>query len=320
MTALLGLLLLGLLLSTSMPRLLVRARWPEREPVLALGLWQCLVLSVLLCCGMGLVITLSAAVPAVRELLFASAPHGVEAAYGFSGTRRWGAPLAVLLAWGGLHTLRSLAREVREARALRSRRQAELTRQAPELPELPEVAGLSGGPEGREKLVVLESTRPEAWSLPGHSARLVVTTGALRRLSDRELAAVLAHERGHVRARHHWLLQSAEALSAGFPGIAVFGAFRDEVGRLIELAADDTASRRHGRLVTALALVELNTPYGVFSGCPSRLAEVPRRVDRLLAGEPRLTVVHRMRLTAAGLTALAVPVLLALTPGLWALR
>ncbi|WP_377272485.1 M56 family metallopeptidase [Peterkaempfera sp. SMS 1(5)a] len=318
MTALLGLMLLCLLLATAMPRLLVRAGWAEREPVLALGLWQCLVVSVLLCCGLGLTLAACAAVPAVRELLFSGAPHEVVQAYGFAGTERWGAAAAVLLAYGALHTAFALAREVRLARASRSRRQAELALLAPELP--PGAEEYEGDRDrARERLVVLEDVQPEAWSLPGPTARLVVTTGALRRLSDRELAAVLDHERGHVRARHHWLLQSAEALAAGFPGVAVFGAFRDEVGRLVELAADDAASRRHGRLATALALVELNQGRGVFGDCRGQLAEVPRRVDRLLAGEPRLPVRHRLRLTAAGLTTLGVPVLLVLAPGLHAL-
>ena len=312
MTALLGLLLLCVLLSTVIPRVLARAHWPEREPVLALGVWQCLVVSVLLCCALGLVLAVSAALPAVRAVLFSGAPHGVVDAYGFAGSERWGALAALLLGYGGLHTLLFLAREVRGARAARSRRQAELALLAPELPP---AAGVREA--RRERLVVLESLHPEAWSLPGPSARLVVTTGALHRLSDRELAAVLDHERVHVRARHHWLLQCAEALAAGFPGVAVFGAFRDEVGRLVELAADDTASRRHGRLATALALVQLNSVHGVFDACS--MSEVSHRVDRLLAGEPRLSVGHRVRLTAAGLTALTVPVLLALAPGLRAL-
>jgi hypothetical protein len=165
----------------------------------------------------------------------------------------------------------------------------------------------------------------------------VVTTQALRQLTDRELAAVLSHERGHVRARHHWLAQWAQALASGFPGVAMFSAFRDQVGELIELAADDRAARRHGRLTTALALVELNSGRGVFGACPTPLtsagrpsagapvrppqlaAQAPRRVDRLLAGEPRLSVDHRLRLTLAALAAPATAVLLAAAPGLTAL-
>ena len=317
MNALPALLLLGLVLATVGARLLSRASWTEREPVLALGSWQCLVLAVLLCCGLALLLTAAAAWPTARTLLFSGAPNGVEAAYGFPGARPWAVAGALLLAVGGLRTAVALGLEVRSARALRRHRGRELALRAPELP-----SGLGRSGRSRtsaERLIVLESAHPQAWSLPGSRARLVVTTGALRRLGDREFAAVLAHELGHVRARHHWLLQCAEALHSGFPGARIFRLFREEVGRLVELAADDSAARRHGRMATALALVELNTAVGPAPSCPSPLAEMPRRVDRLLSGEPRLPVAHRLRLTATALVALSAPVLLAFAPGLHAL-
>ncbi|MFI6448689.1 M56 family metallopeptidase [Kitasatospora sp. NPDC050543] len=311
MTALLGLLLLGLLLSTVAPRLLARAGWAEREPVLALLAWQCLVVAVLLCCVLSLVLAASAALPPLRELLFAGAPHGVEAAYGLQGAEGWGRLCAALLAAGGVQTMLALTREVRSARAMRTRRHAQLADRAPELPH-----SVGSPRRRRERLVVLENVRPEAWSLPGQGARLVVTTGALQQLTDRELAAVLSHERGHVRARHHWLSQCAQALASGFPGVGVFSAFRDQVGELVELAADDRAARRHGRTTTALALAELNLGRGVFGACPPGLAQAPRRVDRLLADQPRLPVLHRLRLTVAALGAPATALLLAAAPGL----
>ncbi|MFD9127518.1 M56 family metallopeptidase [Kitasatospora sp. NPDC059571] len=315
MTALLSLLLLGLLLATVAPGRLARARWAEREPVLALLAWQCLVVAVLLCCVLALLLACTAALPDLRTLVFAGAPHGVEEAYGLAGAEGWGRLTATLLALGGVQTAVALTREVRSARALRGARHAQLDHRAPELPvELTDVRRTG------ERLVVLENIRPEAWSLPGSKARLVVTTGALQQLTDRELAAVLSHERGHVRARHHWLAQCAEALATGFPGVGVFSAFRDQVGELVELAADDRAARKHGRITTALALAEINTGRGVFGSCPpQQLAQAPRRVDRLLAGVPRLPVHHRLRLTAAALIAPAAAVLLALAPGLAAL-
>jgi Zn-dependent protease with chaperone function len=320
MTALLGLLLLGLLFATAGPLLLARARWVEREPVLALLVWQCLVVAVLLCCGLSLLLSLAAALGAVRELLFRGAPDGVEAAYGLAGQEGWGRLCAALLALGGLRTALSLAREIRAARAQRGRRHRELADRAPELP-----AGVGHQPARRERLVVLESVRPEAWSLPGPQSRLVVTTAALSRLTDNELAALLSHERGHVRHRHHWLAQGAEALAAGFPGVGVFTAFRDQVGELVELAADDRAARRHGRMTTAHAMAEINADRGVFGGCagdaaPAGLAQSPRRVDRLLAGEPRLPVRARLGLTLLALAAPGTVLLLALAPGLTALR
>lgn len=313
MNALPALVLLGVVLATAGPRLLARARWAEREPVLALWAWQCLVLAALLCCGLALLLTAAAAWPEVRTLLFSGAPRGVEAAYGIPLSRPWAIAVAALLAVGGARTALALGTEVRSARALRRHRLRELRLRAPELPS---GLGLVRRPSAAERLVVLENAEPNAWSLPGPATRLVVTTGALHRLSDRELAAVLEHERGHVRARHHWLLQCAEALNNGFPGAGIFRLFREQVGRLVELAADDSAARRHGRLATAVALVELNTAHGPVPNCPGLLDQVPGRVDRLLSGEPRLPVARRLRLTAATLAALSAPLALVFAPGL----
>jgi Zn-dependent protease with chaperone function len=314
-----ALLLLGVVLATVGPRLLARARWAEHEPVLALGAWQCLVVAVLLCCGITLVLTATAAWPTAHALLFSGAPNGVAAAYGFPLGRPWAIAVACLFAVGGLRTALALGSEVRSARAQRRGRARELAQRAPELPSgLVRAARPRRRPSG-ERLVVLENARPHAWSLPGPQARLVVTTGALHRLGDRELAAVLAHERGHVTARHHWLLQCAEALNSGFPGAEIFRLFREQVGRLVELAADDSAARRHGRLATALALVELNTVAGTDPDCPSLFAEIPGRIDRLLSDATRLPVAQRLRLTVMALTALSAPLLLALAPGLHAI-
>ena len=98
------------------------------------------------------------------------------------------------------------------------------------------------GARAGDRLVVLEGERPDAWWLPGAAPQLVITTAALRRLKGRQLDAVLAHEQGHARARHDWLLHCSSALASGFPRVPVFAAFRDEMHRLVELAADDVAS------------------------------------------------------------------------------
>jgi len=312
----------GVLLALLGPRVLTRAAWTDREPVLALCVWQALVVAVLLCCSLALALSVAALWPEAHALLFSGAPRGVAEAYdGGSPARRWPAVSALLLALGAVRTALAFSAEVRGQRIRRRRTARELTARAPQLPPgLPTRSVRRGfGPRRRrgERLVVLESANAEAWSLPGPAAHLVVTTGALRRLGDRELEAVLAHERGHVRARHHWLLQWAQALAGAFPGARVFTDFRDETGRLVELAADDAASRRHGRLATALALVELNEHRGSFDGGhPRHLSQLPGRVDRLLAGEARLPVGRRLRLTAAAMAVPAVPVLVALAPGL----
>ncbi|MEU2053077.1 M56 family metallopeptidase [Streptomyces bungoensis] len=305
-----ALLLLGILTAVAGPRLLARADWPDREPVVALWAWQCVVAGVLLCCALSMTLSAAAAWQAVRGPVFGPAPRAVTDAYALGAAGPWAAAVAVVLACGGLWTLLMLVREIVRARARRRRRRTELLVRAPLLP---------GEEPADGRLVVLEGERPDAWWLPGTAPRLVVTTAALRRLKGRQLDALLAHEQGHDRARHDWLLHCSAALAGGFPQVPVFAAFRDEMHRLVELAADDMASRRFGRLTTALALVELNEDRGVFGPGPTPQAHVPHRVHRLLTPPDRLPALHRLRLTATAALVPVVPVVVALVPGLRAL-
>ncbi|WP_406859308.1 M56 family metallopeptidase [Streptomyces sp. HUAS MG47] len=307
----LTLLALGVVTAAVAPRLLARAVWAEREPVVALWVWQCVVAAVLFSFGLSMLLSAAVAWQAVRGRLFASAPNGVIEAYELGSHQPWSAPLAVLLACGGLWTAAMLAREIRRARARRRQRRRELLVRSPLLP---------GEERGAGPLVVLEGERPDAYFLPGSTPQLVITTAALQRLKGRQLDAVLAHEEGHARARHDWLLHCAAALAGGFPGIPVFAAFRAEMHRLVELAADDVASRRHGRLTTALALVELNEDRGVFGPSSSPEAHLPQRVNRLLTALPRLRPLQRLHLTATAALLPVVPLVVALVPGLAALN
>ncbi|CAM5491622.1 M56 family metallopeptidase [Streptomyces coeruleorubidus] len=305
-----ALLLLGALIAVVAPRLLARADWPDREPVVALWVWQCVVAAVLVCCALAMTLSAAAAWHAVGGHVFATAPSPVVDAYALGTAGPWAAAMAVALAGGGLWSAAMLVREIGGARARGRRRRADLLVRAPLMPGEVAVSG---------RLVVLESEQPDAWWQPGTPPQLVVTTAALRRLKGRQLDAVLAHEQGHARARHDWLLNCSSALAGGFPQVPVFAAFRDEMHRLVELAADDTASRRFGRLTTALALVELNEHRGVFGPCPTPQAHVPARVHRLLTPPDRLPPVRRLRLTAAAALVPVVPVLVAFGPGLRAL-
>ncbi|MEW2163692.1 M56 family metallopeptidase [Streptomyces sp. NPDC007084] len=305
-----ALLLLGALVAVVAPRLLARADWPDREPVIALWVWQCVVAAVLLCCVLSMTLSAAAAWTAVRGHVFDGAPAPVVDAYALSLGSPWAAVTAVTLACGGAWTAAMLAREIFRARRRRRQSRRELLVRAPLLP---------GEEPGADRLVVLEGERPDAWWLPGAAPQLVITTAALRRLKGRQLDAVLAHEQGHARARHDWLLHCSGALANGFPRVPVFAAFRDEMHRLVELAADDVASRRFGRLTIALALVELNEDRGVFGPCPAPGAHVPQRVDRLLTPRHRLTAGRRLQLTAAAALVPVIPVLVAFVPGLRAL-
>lgn len=304
------LLLLGVLTAVVGPRLLTRADWPDREPVVALWAWQCVIAAVLLCCALSMTFSAAAAWRAVGGQVFTGAPVAVVEAYTLGTAGLWAHVTAVVLACGGLWSGAMLVREIARARARRRARRAELRLRAPLLP---------GEEPGSDRLVVLEGDRPDAWCLPGTPPQLVVTTAALQRLKGRQLDAVLAHERGHARARHDWLLHSASALADGFPQVPVFSAFRDEMHRLVELAADDTASRRFGRLHHRPG--------------PGRTERGPRGVrprphrTRARPG-PGPPPAHpgrppppsrRLRLTATASLVPALPVLVAFLPGLRAL-
>ncbi|MFD7922136.1 M56 family metallopeptidase [Streptomyces sp. NPDC059740] len=305
----LALVLLGALVAATAPRLMARADWPDREPVLALWVWQCAVAAVLLCCALAMALSAASAWELVRGHVFAPAPRGVVDAYRLTPAGPWAGVLAAALAGGGAWTAVTLAREVRAARGRLRRRRTDLRARVPRLPG-----------EKHDRLVVLEGDRPHAWWLPGHPPQLVVTTGALRRLGDRNLDALVAHEQGHDRAHHDLLLHCSTALATAFPRVPVFAAFRDQVHHLVELAADDCASRRHGRLAIALALVELNEDRGVFGPCPSPLAEVPRRVERLLDPATRFSPGRRLRMTAFATLVPLVPLLVTFGPALQVLR
>ncbi len=312
MTALLFLLIAVALTAAVLgPRVLLRAGWPEREPVVALWVWQCLVGAVLLSCLAGLVLGAAAVFETVRIHVFAPAPPAVTDAYDLAAAPPGTAALTLLLAFGAAWTGAMLARELVEARRREKLRRAHLRDRVPELP-----AGLADGPaDAREPLLVLEDEYPDAWLMPGAAPRLVVTTGALRRLDEKQVDAVLAHELGHARARHDWLLHLSAALATGFPRVPLFAHFADQTHRLVELAADDTASRRCGHLTAALALIELNRHRGVLS-CAGTRRLLGDRVDRLLAPPPRLDRARRAATTTAAALIPLVPLIIAFSPAL----
>jgi beta-lactamase regulating signal transducer with metallopeptidase domain len=299
--------IVGLTAAIPVPRVLTRAAWPERDPVVALWVWQCLVATVLLCCLTALALGTAAVFGTARAQLFAPAPASVTEAYDLSAAPAWAALLTLLLACGAAWTTAMLGRELVEARRRRGRARAQLRERAPDLP-----AGLGST---RGPLLVLEDEYPDAWWMPGSPPQLIVTTGALHRLTGHQLDAVLTHERGHARAHHDWLLHLSTALATGFPRVPLFAHFCDQTHRLVELAADDTASRRCGHLTTALALIELNQHRGVLS-CASTHRLLGERVDRLLQPPPRLGRRDRALTTTLAALVPLVPLLITFAPGL----
>lgn len=167
-------------------------------------------------------------------------------------------------------------------------------------------AGLAGPPGLR----VMNEPMPVAYCVPAvRQSRVVLSDGALRALAPDEVAAVLAHEEAHLRARHDLVLDTFTALHRAFPIAVRSNVPLDEARLLVELLADDAARRRTGAVPLARALVAMAAApvprfaMGVSYGTVvrvSRLAEDVRPHRLLSAG---------IYLLALGLAALPVVIL-----------
>jgi Zn-dependent protease with chaperone function len=132
---------------------------------------------------------------------------------------------------------------------------------------------------------VLDVAEPLAYCLPGMRSRVVLSRGTLAALSDAELAAILRHERSHLRARHDLVLEAFTAVHTAFPRFVRSGSALSAVRLLVELLADDSAVRAAGPRPLARALVTCAcgpTPAGALAaGGPTTVIRVRR-----LSGPP----------------------------------
>ncbi|WP_109530166.1 MULTISPECIES: M56 family metallopeptidase [Nocardia] len=111
--------------------------------------------------------------------------------------------------------------------------------------------------------VVLDSPEPQAYCVAGRPDTIVVTTAAVDALTGEQLAAVLAHERAHLRGRHAALTGILRSTAAALPGVRVVTEGSVEIGRLLEMCADDRAAHSHGPaslLGGLLALLDAGAP------------------------------------------------------------
>ena len=172
----------------------------------------------------------------------------------------------------------------------------------------------AGRPDQALGAVVLDGEAPACYCLPRGRHRVVISAGALSRLSPGQLQAVLAHERAHLRGHHHRMLGAAAALARAFPGIPLLARAPGELAVLAETTADDAAARRHDPADLAAALVTLadvgRHTTALAAGGPAAIA----RIQRLLAPPRRRGLQARTTRLAAGLAALAIPAAVASLP------
>jgi Zn-dependent protease with chaperone function len=164
---------------------------------------------------------------------------------------------------------------------------SELARSRRDGREHANLVAATGRPCPELGVVVLDHDAPAAYCMPSGRYRLVVSAGALAALGTDQLQAVLAHERAHLRYRHHLMLAVAAALARAFPRVPLFAQAGAELGVLAEMAADDAAARRHNPDHLAEALVILARsgarPAALAAGGPVAIA----RIQRLLAPPQR---------------------------------
>ncbi|MEV6326134.1 M56 family metallopeptidase [Streptomyces sp. NPDC051909] len=283
---------LGLLLCTGflVPWLLVRARWAQQVPRLALAVWV----------ASGALFTGSAALLPAQLILPSTTGHRLSDALFALRLPTAGefqeftaveyASLGIALAVFAVPAT-GFVRVLLRARRQRCRH-AETLR-------------LVGRYDAGLGVTVLEHERPVVYCLPGRSRRVVVSSGALDTLTGPQLAAALAHERAHIAGRHHLLVAAAEAFAAVFRHLPLARHGGTAVPLLLEMAADDRALRRCSRdaLATALyALASGRAPRQAFgAGGPSAALRMRRILTPHSAGHPVLRGLATI--AAAGLAA-----------------
>jgi beta-lactamase regulating signal transducer with metallopeptidase domain len=68
---------------------------------------------------------------------------------------------------------------------------------------------------------------------------------------------VLAHQRAHLAGRHHLALAFTRALVKLLPRVPLFPLAAEQVARLVEMCADDTAARAHSPATVLDAVLAL---------------------------------------------------------------
>ena len=162
--------------------------------------------------------------------------------------------------------------------------------------------------------LVIDAPEKIVYCLGGRPGTIVITSAAVASLHDRRhLDAALSHERAHLAGRHHLLLASTRALATSLPRIRVFTAAEEQVSRLLEMCADDTAARTHGATTVLAAILALTgagpIPFGALG---ASTVGVCARITRLAAPmPPRRQTWVRVALSAFIAVLLAAPFLAA---------
>jgi Zn-dependent protease with chaperone function len=287
-------------------RMLGRARWPARAPLLAIITYLAAAWSVVAALGLaGLTLAVHAtALGGGLSQLIGACVLRLRETYATPG----GATAAGLgLTLAGAVMARAVVTAVTHLRAVRQH----ALRHA-------QTARLVGHPEPALGAVLVDHDQPVAYCIAGPEPTVILTTAALRTLDPDQVDAVLAHERAHLASHHHRLLAIARIGRQILPFLPLMRDADTQITRLVEMHADDAATANRDTRPLATALVVLAAA-GPTPGLAAAATDAVQRIQRLLRPAEPLSRVRR-QLLRAGAAALALtPVLLALTPAIVAL-
>ncbi len=290
---------------------LAAASWPRRAPAAAILLWQALGLGWGLAAigaliGFGVSSQGAVATGALRQLASIARTGSPPPVADLAGAVRMlclvaGIVLLGVLCWILLAASASVVRARQRQRELLSL----LARGDPKVPGA----------------LVVDHPAAAAYCLPGLRSAIVISAGTLDLLDADELAAVLAHERAHLRERHDLVLLPFLALLRAFRWAEVARQAYRAVGLLIEMHADDRALRQRPARELATALLRVGAAGGgaVPSGAlgATRRAEeceVAARVIRLLRPAPGLSNAALAAIITVSAAIAAVPAALLVLP------
>ena len=288
-------------------RVLGRSGWTARAPLLAIVTYLAAVWSDIAALGLaGLTLAVQAtALGGGLSDLIGACVHRLRATYGTPGG-------AIVAEFGLILAGAVLARTVLTAVANFRAAGRQALRHA-------QTARLVGQPEPALGAVLVEHAQPTAYCVAGRQPTVILTTGAVQALDPGQLDAVLAHERAHLTGRHHRLLALARIGHEVLPFLPLMRDAEEQVARLVELHADDAATRARDPRLLATALVVLATAASPASTLAAGATDSVQRIHRLLGpGEP-LGVARRQLLRATAAALVLTPVLLALAPAVVAL-
>ena len=287
-------------------RMLGRARWTARAPLLAIVIYLAAGWSVIAALGLaGLTLAVHAtALSGGLSHLIGACVHRLQATYGAPG----GATVVGLgLTLAGAVAARTALTALTHVRAasLQALRHAQTAR-------------LVGHAEPTLGAVLVEHDQPAAYCV-ARQPTVILTTGAVQALEPGQLDAVLAHERAHLTGRHHRLLAMARIGREVLPFLPLMRDAEEQVARLVELHADDAATRARDPRLLATALVVLATAASPAPALAAGATNSVQRIHRLLGPSEPLGRPRRQLLRATAAALALTPVLLALTPAVIAL-